>query len=177
MELYVVRHGTTDNNVYNLINGRNDIDLNEQGIKDAEMAMQILKDIDFSVIYCSPLIRTKHTMEIINCKNIPVIYEEDLMERDAGVMTNRPVSELDLNLWENINIGRIYGGSESFKESIERVSSFLEKIKEKHKDEIVLLVTHGGIMKAIEVYLFGYPGIERINNWRHPNCAIRQYYL
>jgi len=177
MHLYVVRHGTTDNNVYDLINGRNDIDLNHQGIKEAGRVSLVLKDINFDKIYCSPLMRTKHTMQIINCNNIPVEYDERVIERDAGVMTNRPISELDMELWYNINIGVVYGGSESFKEVVTRVRSFIEDINNTHKNDKVLLVTHDGIMKALEVVIFGYPGVEELYNWENPNCCIREYKL
>ena len=69
MHLYVVRHGTTDNNVNNLVNGRNNNDINEQGIKESNCARIILDKINFESVYCSPLLRAKHTMEIININN------------------------------------------------------------------------------------------------------------
>lgn len=175
MHLYVVRHGTTDNNVNHLINGRNDNDINEKGIREAGMVSLTLKDVEFDKVYCSPLLRAKHTMNIINCNNFPVIYDERLMERDAGVMTNRSDTQLDLNLWENIDVGVIYGGSESFKSFVDRVSAFLDDLKEKYNDETILIVTHDGVIKAIEVYLFGYPGVAEIKNWGNFNCAIKQY--
>lgn len=177
MRLYVLRHATTDNNVKNLINGRNDIDINNRGIKEAGVASLILKDFKFDQIYCSPLLRAKHTMQIVNSNNFPVIYDERITERDAGVMTNKEEKELNLNIWDNPNVGIVYGGSESFKEVLNRVDNFLKEIQEKHKDDTVLLVTHGGVMKAIETIMFGYPGIDEIINWRYPNCIIKTYKL
>lgn len=177
MHLIVVRHGTTDNNVKKLINGRNNIDLNGQGLKDAGMVSLVLKDVKFNKIYCSPLLRTKHTMEIINSNHYPVIYDERIIERDAGIMTNRPESHLDSTLWNKMDVGVIYGGSESFKDVIERVSLFLEELKEKHSNDTILVVTHSGVMRALEVLIFGYPGVERIKNWEYPNCCIKEYNL
>jgi len=177
MHLYVVRHGTTDNNVNRLMNGRNDHDLNEQGIKDAGRVSLALKDIKFDMVYCSPLLRAKHTMQIINCNNFPVSYDERIIERDAGVMTNRPEAEVDFRLWNRLDVGVIYGGSEPFKDVLKRVSSFLDELKEKHKDDTILVVAHAGVMKAMEIYIFGYPGIDAIEEWDYPNCTIKEYNL
>lgn len=177
MHLYVVRHGTTYNNVEDLINGRNDIDLNEQGVKEAGRASFILKDIKFDKIYCSPLIRAKHTMQIINCNNFPVEYDERLAERDSGVMTNHPVAEIDINLWYSLTPGLIYGSAESFKGVITRVDSFIKDLRNEHENDTVLVVAHGDVMKAIEVIIFGYPGAEEVYEWSHPNCCIRDYRL
>lgn len=175
MKLYILRHGTTDNNVNNLINGRNDIDINSLGIEEAKRAKLILQDIKFDQIFCSPLLRAKHTLEIVNIHKYPVIYDERLLERDAGVMTNRNVNELDLDLWYKINIGTIYRDSESFDDVIKRGNDFLNEIKKKYKDNTILLVTHAGVMKAIEVILFGYPGIEEVKKWDYPNGAVKEY--
>ena len=69
MELYITRHGQTDGNVYKIMDGIRDIDLNEKGIEQAKKTRDNLKDVKFDLIICSPLIRTKHTMEIININN------------------------------------------------------------------------------------------------------------
>lgn len=175
MRLYVLRHATTDNNFNKLVNGRNDIDINSKGIKEAGIASLILKDLKLDQIYCSPLLRAKHTMEIVNSNNIPVVYDERITERDAGIMTNREEKELDLSLWYNPNIGVVYGGSESFKDILNRVEEFLKEIKVKHKDDTILLVTHAGIMRALETIIYGYPGIDEIVEWEYPNCIIKEY--
>ena len=175
MRLYVIRHGITENNVNNLVNGRNDIDINSRGIKESGIVSLMLKDLMFDKVYCSPLLRAKHTMEIVNSNKFPVIYDERLMERDAGVMTNKPIENIDLSIWYNLDIDAVYGGSESFKEVVARVKSFLDEIKEKHKGDTLLLVTHGGVMRALEVIIYGYPGIDEIINWDYPNCIVKKY--
>lgn len=62
MKLYVVRHGQTDGNVNKIMDGVRDIDLNDNGTEQAKTTRDNLKDIDFDLIICSPLLRTKHTM-------------------------------------------------------------------------------------------------------------------
>ena len=64
MNLYVTRHGQTDGNLYRIMDGIRDIDLNQEGIKQANTTKELLKDVKFDLVICSPLARTKHTMEI-----------------------------------------------------------------------------------------------------------------
>ena len=73
MKLYVIRHGEVDVNAKGLLNGRNDSILNAKGIKQAS---EILKNIHFDFIICSPLKRTIETAKIININNKNIIYED-----------------------------------------------------------------------------------------------------
>ena len=85
MKLYVVRHGQTDINLNNQINSINDEDLNETGISQALKLKEYIKDIDYDLIICSPLKRARQTAEVINMeRNIPIIYDERVIERDFG---------------------------------------------------------------------------------------------
>ena len=73
MKLYVIRHGRTDCNTQNKYNCRYDEDINEEGVEQAKNASKLVKNLNIDLIICSPLKRTKHTMEIINVNNVPVI--------------------------------------------------------------------------------------------------------
>ncbi len=67
MKLYLVRHGEVNHNLLKLYN-REDEDLNETGIKQAEQLREKIKNIDYEVVISSPLSRAKHTANIINVK-------------------------------------------------------------------------------------------------------------
>lgn len=43
MKIYLVRHGQTDWNYQKKIQGQQDVDINEQGIRQAEKLAEILK--------------------------------------------------------------------------------------------------------------------------------------
>ena len=68
MKLYIVRHGQTTTNVLGYHSLESD-DLTELGIKQAEELRERIKNMKFDIIICSPLIRTKHTADIININN------------------------------------------------------------------------------------------------------------
>jgi broad specificity phosphatase PhoE len=91
--IYVMRHGETEWNRMGLAQGsENDIELNENGISQAKIFAQYLKDSQrdgFDLIVSSPMIRAKQTAQtiaqIIDYKG-PVIYSNDLVESGLGLL-------------------------------------------------------------------------------------------
>ena len=89
MKLYVIRHGNTDSNksdiyIYNgkLVNE----DINNIGIKQAQEASKKIKNLNLDLIICSPLLRTRHTCDIINSNKIKVIYDDRIEERNCEII-------------------------------------------------------------------------------------------
>ncbi len=64
-EIIIVRHGETEWNVGEIFRGRIDIELNETGIKQAELLAKYLSKQTIDAIYSSPLKRALRTAEII----------------------------------------------------------------------------------------------------------------
>lgn len=177
MKLYITRHGQTDGNVNKIMDGIRDIDLNNNGIEQAKLTRDELKDIKFDLIISSPLTRTKHTMEIININNYQVLYDDRIKERDCGEFTGLTFDSLDRDLYWNYNDKTIYEKAESLKELFKRVYNFLDEIKEKYKDKTILLVTHEGITKVINCYFNGIPEDGNLQNLGLKNCEVKIYDL
>lgn len=177
MKLYVVRHGQTDGNVNKIMDGVRDIDLNDNGKEQAKTTRNNLKDIDFDLIICSPLLRTKHTMEIININNYPILLDKRIIERDCGEFTGLPFDSLDRDLYWNYNDTTIYEKAESMEHLFNRVYKFLDEIKEIYKDKTILLVTHEGITKVINCYFNGIPKDGNLQTLGLKNCEIKIYDL
>ena len=174
MKIYVMRHGEVESNVKNQINGRNEDGLNNNGIIQAQNKREEVNSLNIDLIICSPLKRTKETCEYANNKNIPVIYEERLMERDSKSMVYEFVENIDNDIWYDINKEIVYKDSEGFKSVIDRVYEFLNEIKEKYTDKNILLITHGDVCKAI--YKYFNKDIEMpIYNFEQKNCEIIKY--
>lgn len=89
-------------NVEKKYNGRYDEDIIEEGINQAIKASQIVKKLDINLVICSPMKKTKHTMELVNVNNIKVIYDDRLMERDNGKLTLTKIDEYYDNEYYNI---------------------------------------------------------------------------
>lgn len=178
MKLYVIRHGQTMCNVENKYNCRLDEDINEVGIKQAENAREKVRDMDIGLIICSPMKRTMHTCEIINVNNVPVVYDNRLMERIGGVLTNTAIDDYYFTDYYNYYSTNILEGLESLPELFNRVHSFIDEVKEKYKEKNILLVTHGAVARAIQFYFEEMPEdgmLLKIDGQK--NCEIKEYEL
>lgn len=180
MKLYVIRHGHTRMNKENLYNGQIDEDLIEEGIEDAKKAKEIVKDLKLDVIYCSPLLRAKHTCDIININDVPVIYEDRLKERTLGKLDGKNLEE------ERFTVDQFYDyyyksdieNFEDLETLFKRVHSFINELKEKDYEN-VMIVGHGGILRAIYFYFNEIPEdgnlIKKFKSSK--NCQIDSYEL
>lgn len=76
MELLLAHHTRTNYNVIELADANPSVDvyLSEEGIEQAENLAELLKDIDYDVVYTSELPRARQTAEITNkCHNKDLI--------------------------------------------------------------------------------------------------------
>ena len=95
MEIYIIRHGQTVWNKSRRLQGRTDIELNENGIRLAIESGENMKDIYFDKIYCSPLTRAKTTAELIRGeRDIELIVDDRLKELCFGEYEGRDFREL-----------------------------------------------------------------------------------
>lgn len=173
MKIYVTRHGQTDWNVQGKTQGRADIELNEIGIKQAKQTKEELKNVDIDLIICSTLKRAKKTAEIINeGRNIPIIFDDQIMERDFGEFEGEKI-KFD-KFWD-YNVNPNYQKAESIPEIMSRISNFLDKLKEEYKDKNILLVTHGGVSIAINCYFKGIPADGKLINYCLHNCEVQEF--
>ncbi len=178
MKLYVIRHGQTNCNKEKRYNCRLDEDINETGVKQAEEASEIVKKLDIDLIICSPMIRTRHTCNIVNVNHVPVIYDERLMERDGGVLTNTKIDEYYITDYYNYFTNNIPEGLETLPQLFDRVHGFLNEIKDKYNGKTILLVTHGAVARTIKYYFEPLPKDGMLlNNSGQKNCEVKEYAL
>ena len=92
IKLVLVRHGQSMWNLENRFTGWTDVELSEQGIKEAKEAGKVLKEkeFNFDVAYTSVLKRANDTLgyilEELDEKNIPVKKSWRLNERHYGAL-------------------------------------------------------------------------------------------
>lgn len=158
-EIIVVRHGETAWNFDGRIQGHLDVELNEVGRQQAAaVADRLSKETAISAVYSSDLKRAFETAQIIaRCCGIPeVIQDPDLRERHLGDLQGLTSDEgltLKPNAYQACKSSRtdqeIPGGGESFDQLYNRCTSSLGKIGRRHIGEQVVVVTHGGAVRAL----------------------------
>lgn len=99
MKLVLLRHGESVWNKENRFTGWTDVDLSENGVKEAENAGKLLKDkgYTFDVSFTSILKRANRTLEIVLKEmnlNIPVYYSYRLNERHYGALQGLNIDEM-----------------------------------------------------------------------------------
>ncbi len=154
MEILFVRHGQTAWNKKKKMQGNVDIPLSEEGITHAEKMAEKLKDKKIDVAFCSPLNRAKQTMQIINDlrkKDIPVIYEDALIERDYALYEGRNKKTFNYDIvWDYSNPLNV----ENFFNFAWPIVYFIfGKLLRAYKNKTVLIVSHGGVSKIFEMLL------------------------
>ena len=175
MKLYVIRHGRTKCNDEGKYNGSFDEDINETGIEQANEASKIVRNLDIDLIVCSPLLRTRHTCEIVNVNNIPVIYDNRIKERECGSLTCKDLGDFYQTDYWNYYSKVEVDGLESISCLFDRVKQFLDEVKEKYKDKNILIVTHGGVARGIYFYFNEIPEDGMIEQFGSSNCGIKEY--
>ena len=157
MNLIIARHGQTQWNAEKRYQGQNSqIGLTELGKQQATAVGQLLSEISIDVMYASPILRAWETAGIISEHiNIPAQKESSIAELNAGNLEGLTKIEADKKypgMWDERNNDRLNfkgHGGESYVEGMQRAMAFVTVLNQKHAGENVLLVTHGGIIKAI----------------------------
>ena len=172
MKVYIVRHGQTVSNESGF-HGREDDDLTNLGIKQAEELANKIKDMYFDLIICSPMIRAKHTADIIDLNNYKIIYDDRIRERDPASLSGKSRENEDRDEYWNYNSKVQYGTSENIKPFFERVYNFLDELKNKEYKS-VLVVAHSGVSKAFSGYYEGIKDGKFLKRGLR-NCEIKKY--
>lgn len=176
MYIYVIRHGQTDWNAQKKLLSITDLPLNSEGIKQCEEAEKLVKNLNYDIVISSPKLRTKQTLEIINSKNIPVVYDDRLIERNARSLEGIDVNSFNYRQYWTLGKDKMED-SETMEECKIRVYEFLDELKEKYKDKNILLVTHNGICRIINTYFNGFPRRGDIFNNGQNNAELKMYEL
>jgi probable phosphoglycerate mutase len=179
MKLLFVRHGETDWNKQEKIQGSTDTDLNETGLQQAqELGKELEKESNkIRKIYTSRLKRAKLTAEMI-AQHIgaTVIVLDGLEELDLGIWEGLSWTEVQARYPEefaafaaNRRYTQIRDG-ESYQIMLDRLFAALGKVINEREEE-VLLVTHSAVIRGLMTYLAGVP-FEDMMQFKIPNMSV-----
>lgn len=162
--IYLVRHGQTDWNAENRLQGQIDTPLNEKGRAQAkhngETLKRLIADPDAFDFVSSPLSRTRQTMELIReAMNLdPAAYRTEPLLKEIHFGDWQGSSWKDLretcpdevaarfaDSWNYVAPGK---GGESFAMLSARSLNWLEAVE---RDTVV--VTHGGVNRCVRGHL------------------------
>ncbi len=179
MNLYLVRHGKTEYNVKNLYQGRTDIELNLFGRSESFKLRDELKDVKFDFVYSSPLKRAVESAEII-APYVNVEVDSRIIERNLGDYEGTSFNDDNGNIdekFDDLNLNTKEKNVEGISDLFNRVTNFIEEIRQKHKGKNVLIVTHNGAINVINHYINGVPEDGKLKYKKMGNSKFIKYEL
>lgn len=151
--IYIIRHGKTELNQNNVLQGRSDHPLNEDGIRQAEQAADKLRGIEFAHVFTSPLIRAVQTAKIMAPDRM-IIVDDRLIEMDYGPYEGTDLHNLPpeiITFFSDFVHNPAPAGMEQLDSVVSRAGAFIEDIR--HLSGNILISTHAIAMKGILEYL------------------------
>jgi len=175
--LILVRHGETEWNVGEIFRGRIDIELNEIGIKQAELLADYLSDVKIEVIYSSPLKRALKTAEAITSPHkLKVEIAPGLIDLNFGQWHGLPLQEVK-NKYEGLYTQWIDSpdqvtipGGESLNDVSKRAIGVVNEVIAKYEGTVIL-VSHRVVNKVLICALLGLDN-SHFWNIRQDTCGI-----
>jgi len=160
-KLILARHGETVWNVEKIYRGRTDVNLDEVGIKQAELLGKYLSNWKLEAIYSSPVKRALDTANIVaRYQKIGVHVAEGLIDFDYGEWQSLPEQEVKrlypalLNEWHNNPHKVRMPGGESLEDVRRRAIEVVNDILSKYEGSVVL-VSHRVVNKVLICSLLG----------------------
>jgi probable phosphoglycerate mutase len=161
--IWLVRHGETEWNIAGRFQGCKDIPLTEVGLNQAK-ALKCRFNNSFDAIYTSPLTRAIQTAKIISENStIKPIIENEIREINFGEWEGLTINEIAKNYPEQFKVwktdqeeGSLIGGDLSIKCASIRARNAILKIANNNANKNIIIVAHGGIIKAGLIGLFDW---------------------
>ena len=176
--LLIVRHGETVWNSEGRIQGNTDVGLSEKGAEQARSLGERLAGLPIDVAYSSDLKRSSETARIALGERDIVLNETSrLREYHKGAFEGMTLLEIKAQFPEEYpkylekDLGYAPMGGETTRDVSKRMTKFFNEIRSNHLNETVLVVSHGGVLRAAMVWLLGMP-LE--GNWSFVfgNCGL-----
>lgn len=151
MKLTMIRH-TSVEVPQGICYGQTDVPLKATFEQEAAITARELKEFTFDKVYVSPLSRCVRLAEY--CGYPHAIKDNRIKELDFGKWEMQKFSEISdprLHEWYNDYFNVATTGGESFQMQLQRVSEFLEELKQKEPQHIAVFA-HGGVLLCAQIY-------------------------
>lgn len=159
--LYIVRHGETEYNLQDILQGQTDSALTKYGEQQARKLARQLKQTNFDAVFASDLLRARRTAEIVALeRKLTVNTSQLLRERNWGrydgvlAETFRQESKQALERFEQLTQEEQwkfkYGQDiESFEEIYARLTQFMRQVALAYPGKTVLIVSHLDVLRTL----------------------------
>jgi broad specificity phosphatase PhoE len=182
----LVRHGESVWNSERRIQGSLDPELSPRGRRQTDLLVSHLRahlTPTVAAIYSSPLRRAAQTADQVAATyGIPVVHEPDLREMSLGTWEGKTVAEIQATYpgcyerWLEDPLAFPAPGGEDLRSFEHRVVGSLERMQHTHPKADLIVVSHGGVIKALLCFALGLD-VRYLFRLKQDNTAINQIEL
>ncbi len=175
--IILARHGQTEWNKAFRFQGRTNVQLTEEGKRQAHLLASRLSSWPPEVIYTSPLDRSMYTAEAIGCKfGLEPVVLPELEEINFGTWEGQSLNTLEqehheiFTKWRSDPFFNPPEGAEAWDVLSARLKRALKLMLDRPEKRIIA-VSHGGIMRAMYAVIMG---LNPHNTWNMEvsNCSM-----
>ncbi|WP_018923383.1 histidine phosphatase family protein [Salsuginibacillus kocurii] len=183
MNLYLIRHGESEGNRQERLQGCKEYELTEKGYHQAAKLASYLKEVSFDHIYSSDLSRAFETANAVaeqqKTEPIPLEWCREINLGPLEGKNRTEISEAFPELQSKDLLLSGLDGAETIEEITKRCQLLLDMLTSKHEGEIVAVVAHGGFLSMLLMYMLhgeewhAYPRPFRFTNTGVTHVELR----
>ena len=175
MNIYILRHGETELNKNNILQGSDiDCDINKFGRMQSAQFFKKYKDYPFQKIYISQLKRTYQSIEPFVNLGLPFEILEGLNEISWGEKQGEKDDIIEykrlINSWINGNLNEKFSDGESPLDVLKRINVAIKKIIKDNFNDI-LICTHGRALRILLSWIINND-LTQMNIYKHSNLGL-----
>jgi broad specificity phosphatase PhoE len=177
--ILIARHGETEQNVTNIIQGHRFGTLTERGLRQAELLTERLSSESIDLVFASDLERARLTAQAVSKKiGVPIIFDERLRERSFGDLEGRPGDAYTVLRTEQNgdHFTFVAPNGESMSDVFVRSAEFIDELLANYQFQTALLVTHGGTIRGLLAKLLSLPNEDGMQIMSG-NCCVNEIHL
>lgn len=157
--IYLIRHAEAMGNVNEIFQGHTDCEISPKGKQQLEFLKERCKNLDYDVIFSSPLKRAVETAEAVNFHHkLPIKTDKNLMEINGGLFEGQKWSELAAlypeayDLWVNNHSKFTIEGGESMEGLFNRITLSVTQLAARNRGKNIAIVSHGCAIRNFLCY-------------------------
>jgi len=187
IDIVLIRHGETAWNAERRLQGHLDVELNETGLRQAELLAQSLQGERFEALYCSDLSRAHKTAApLAATQGLTPVVDAAWRERCYGALEGHTYDEI-VTLFPEANAAMRARAKDYRYPQGERTAETLLEFSARSIDALtrvlqgaaqagmrrIAVVTHGGVLDCIHHYVRG-DDLSKPRDFDIPNAGINR---
>lgn len=182
--IVLLRHGRPVREAEGRCYGKLDVGLHPDGREQVRAAARMLAEQPLAAIYASPRVRATESAAILaESRGLCVSIEPRLAEIDFGELEGQRYEDIELRRpalfreWMEHPTRVRFPGGEGFMDMQYRVLAAFHELRRRHADEVIALVSHGGVGRIVAAHVLGVPDVHLFRlGQAHANITTIDYF-